>query len=81
MAPVHVWAFGPPCPNFLPILGNPYILHLSKLLTPAKYTALTAYKTMKTLSSLIFFMQCHNPAGKTHTKMCKSKKNENQGVG
>ena len=50
-------------------------------LTPAKYTALTAYKTINTLSSLIFLIQCHNPAGKTHAKICRSKKNENHGVG
>lgn len=35
----------------------------------------------KTRSSLMFLMQNHRPAGKVHTRMCRSKKNDTQVVG
>lgn len=34
-----------------------------------------------TLSSLIFLMQNHRPAGKVHTRICRSKKKDTQVVG
>lgn len=54
---------------------------IRRTITPAKYTALIAYKMTKTRSSLIRLIVYHNPTGNVHTKMCKSKKNENQVVG
>lgn len=75
-------------------------VNIKRTITPAKYTALIAYKTTEngkviefqkefectllspnTLSSLIFFIQYHKPAGNVATKTCKSKKKENHVVG
>lgn len=54
---------------------------IKRTITPAKYTALMAYSTTKTRSSLMCLIVYHKPTGNVHTNICKSKKNENHVVG
>lgn len=54
---------------------------INRTITPAKYTALIAYKTTNTRSSLIRLIVYQMPTGNVQTRICKSKKNENQVVG
>jgi hypothetical protein len=50
-------------------------------MTPAKYTAVTAYKITNIRSLFEFFAQSQSPAGNTAAVMWRSKKKETQVVG
>lgn len=74
--------------TFKPYFRTSHILALSKQnqskikLTANFFKVILKYFLLpKTLSSLMFLIQNHSPAGKVHTRICRSKKKETHVVG